>query len=102
MSNRENHHNELRVHIANQLDDFWRARQRQGDAGVVVRPRFRQPRGHVCSLGDGLKRPTEHLADEALGGLMRALGEPSSVASNLAEGEQVKAFLNDAEAYHAA
>ena len=98
MSNRENHHNELRVPTANQLGDFWAARQRQGDLGA----RFRQPRGHVCSLGDGLKRPKAYLADEALGVLMRALGEPSSVASNFAEGEQVEASHNDAEAYHAA
>ena len=102
MSNRENHHDELRVPIDIQLDDFWPASQRQGEAGVVVRPRFPQPRGHVCSLRDGLKKPIEHLADEALGVLMRALGEPSSVASNFAEGEQVEASLNDAEAYHAA
>ena len=102
MSNPTNHHNELRVPIANQLDDFWPARQRQCNADVVVRPRLRQPRGHVCSLGDGLKRPTEHLADEALGVLMRALGEPSSVASNFAESEQVKLLSRDAFGYHAA
>ena len=102
MSNRETHHHELRVQTANQRDDLRRAHQRQADAAVAVRRRFRQPRGHVCSLGDGLKRSREHLADEALGGPMRAVRESSSVASDFAEGEQVKVFANDAAAYHAA
>ena len=77
MSNREDHHDELNIHhIEIQPHGFWGARQHQGHADVVLRPKFRQPRGHVCSLGDGLKRLIQRLHDEPLGVVMRALGEP--------------------------
>ena len=84
-----------------QLDDFWLARQRQGDAGVVGRLIFRLPRCHVCLAGGGLIRPSERLGDEVLGA-HRALVQPFFVAPNFAEGDHVKVLLPDGFGDHAA
>ena len=75
----ENHDNELRLQRGRQLDDFWIAHQRQGDAGVVGRLIFRLPRCHVCLAGGGLIMPSEHLGDEILSA-HRALVQPLFVA----------------------
>ena len=66
---------ECRQRHRRQLDDFWLAHQRQGDAGVVGRRMFRLPRCHVCLAGGGLIMPSEHLGDEVLGA-HRALVQP--------------------------